>query len=110
MTGPTFRAEHLVNPVNFSFLSGNCPDRTFLCAERAALAEFFVDLESFQCFAFSCRAVFILYMGFIFITEMFKGGENRIRRCLPKSAEGPFLNRLARSSRITSVSSVPCLQ
>jgi hypothetical protein len=73
-----------------------------------AFTGFFINTNSGEVLTASCRAAFIVDVGFVFLTEPLDGAYYRIGRGLPKAAEGRTGNRIPQAEKQLYIS-IPAL-
>src|SRR5208337_2935491 len=73
--------------VRHFLLTGDGVLRAGPLAQTAGLAFLFVDIKCAEVFAYACLAPFLIYMGFIFLSEVFDCRQYRVRRGLAQTAE-----------------------
>ncbi len=77
----------LVYPVRFFFLTRNCLLRAFPEANMAAVAVLFVYLVIEEPFADARGAFFVVYVGFILVSEIPQSAQNRVGRSAAECAK-----------------------
>jgi hypothetical protein len=60
---------------------------TLLSTHTAADTFFLVDREGKEILTYACRTLLVNNVCFVFVSEIFKCGENRVRSCLTQTAE-----------------------
>ena len=78
--------------MSFSNLTGNCANGAFSCASRAAFTFVCVDGERKKTFASACGTSLVLNVCNVFVSEITKRAEYRVRSRLTKTAKRCGLN------------------
>ena len=99
-TNTAFNTFVHINKVMFFHITMDCADRTITSTFGATNTFFRQHFKYGKFFTSTCRTTMVMYMSYIFITEILQGRQNGVGRCLTQRAQRVVFDIMAQGFQL----------